>query len=92
MDPRSEIIRPLPGSITVEAEANLRVLCARGELDSAVVQAFRDRQGREPLVVDAIDGWVHTGSRPTATELTQLFAAQPGALDLDYRPAAWPAR
>ncbi len=43
-------------------------------------------------VVDAIDGWVRTGSRPTATELTQLFAAQPGALDLDYRPAAWPAR
>ena len=55
MDPRSGILRPLPGSITVEAEGNLRVLCARGELDSAVVQAFRDRQGREPLVVDAID-------------------------------------
>ncbi|MGZ6838905.1 MAG: STAS domain-containing protein [Frankiaceae bacterium] len=55
MDPRSGHIRPLPGSITIEAEGDLRVLCARGELDSAVVQEFRDRQGREPLVVDAID-------------------------------------
>jgi anti-anti-sigma factor len=55
MDPRSGVIRPLPGSITIEAEGDLRVLCARGELDGAVVQEFKDRQGREPVVVDAID-------------------------------------
>lgn len=55
MDPRSGPIRPLPGSITIEMEGDLRVLCARGELDSGVVQEFKDRQGREPMVVDAID-------------------------------------
>ena len=55
MDPRPGRIRALPGSITIKAEGDLRVLCARGELDSAVVQEFKDRQGREPLVVDAID-------------------------------------
>ena len=55
MDPRPGLIRPLPGSITIETEGDLRVLCARGELDSAVVQEFKDRQGREPVVVDAID-------------------------------------
>jgi pimeloyl-ACP methyl ester carboxylesterase len=43
-------------------------------------------------VVDALSGWVRTGARPSATDLTQLFAAQSGALDLDFRPAAWPAR
>jgi len=55
MDPRTRLIRPLPGSISIESEGDLRILCARGELDSAVVQDFKDRQGREPMVVDAID-------------------------------------
>ena len=43
-------------------------------------------------VVRALDGWVATGSRPTDGELEALFAPQPGALVLDYVPAAWPAR
>jgi anti-anti-sigma factor len=51
-----ERLRPLLGSITVEhEEAGRRVLCMRGDLDSAVVAHFRSRQGREPVVVDAID-------------------------------------
>jgi pimeloyl-ACP methyl ester carboxylesterase len=36
--------------------------------------------------------WVESSDRPSDAELTSLFAAQPGALDLDYTPAAWPAR
>jgi pimeloyl-ACP methyl ester carboxylesterase len=43
-------------------------------------------------VVEALSGWVETGARPNDAELAQLFSAQPGALDLGYRPAAWPAR
>ena len=43
-------------------------------------------------VVKALDGWVRTGTRPSEASLTQLFAATPGALDLDYVPAGWPAR
>ena len=43
-------------------------------------------------VVAALDSWVGTGSRPTSTALAQLFSAQPGALDLGYKPALWPAR
>jgi len=40
----------------------------------------------------ALDGWVTTGDRPSATVLGQLFSAHPGALDLNYKPALWPAR
>ena len=43
-------------------------------------------------VVNALSGWVRTGNRPDRQQLEDLFAAQAGALDLDYRPAAWPAR
>jgi hypothetical protein len=43
-------------------------------------------------VITALDGWVRTGTRPSESSLTQLFAATPGALDLDYVPAGWPAR
>ena len=43
-------------------------------------------------VVNALDGWVASGSRPTNDRLTTLFSAQPGALDLDYQPGRWPAR
>ena len=45
----------LPGSITVQVEADLRVLCLTGEVDSAVVAWFRSTQGKTPLVVDGID-------------------------------------
>ncbi len=40
----------------------------------------------------ALDGWVASGTQPTADVLTALFSAHPGALDLTYRPALWPAR
>lgn len=43
-------------------------------------------------VVTVLSEWVSTDERSTDAELSSLFAAQPGALDLDYRPAAWPAR
>lgn len=43
-------------------------------------------------VVRALDGWVTSGDRPTAATLGQLFSAQPGSLDLNYKPALWPAR
>jgi len=43
-------------------------------------------------VIRALDGWVDSGTRPDAATLTTLFAAHPGALNLDYKPALWPAR
>jgi pimeloyl-ACP methyl ester carboxylesterase len=43
-------------------------------------------------VVRALDGWVRSGTRPTSAALEQLFSAHPGALDLNYKPALWPAR
>lgn len=43
-------------------------------------------------VVRALDSWVATGQRPSEAAVGRLFAAQPGALDLDYTPALWPAR
>jgi anti-anti-sigma regulatory factor len=45
----------LPGSITIEAEGNRRILFLRGDIDSAVVARFTKEQGREPPVIDAID-------------------------------------
>lgn len=43
-------------------------------------------------VARALDRWASSGSRPSDAELGTLFAPQPGALDLDYKPASWPAR
>jgi anti-anti-sigma factor len=43
------------GSITVEIEGNRRVLCLRGDVDSAVVARFRNEYGPKPPAVDAID-------------------------------------
>jgi anti-anti-sigma factor len=45
----------LPGAITIEDEGDRRVLCLRGEVDSAVVARFRQQQGSQPGVVDAVD-------------------------------------
>src|SRR3954453_2380455 len=55
MNPPPERIRPLPGSITIERDGDRRVLCLRGELDTAVAERFKDHQGRAPMVVDEID-------------------------------------
>jgi anti-anti-sigma factor len=55
MNTHLERTRPLPGSITVEHESDLLVLCLRGEVDTAVAERFKNDQGRRPTVVDAID-------------------------------------
>lgn len=47
---------PGSGSVAVEHEPEgSRVLRLQGDVDSAAVARFRDQQGREPVVVDAID-------------------------------------
>ncbi|SOD99249.1 STAS domain-containing protein [Blastococcus haudaquaticus] len=44
------------GAITVEDEAaDRRVLCLRGDVDTAVATRFTSARGRERVVVDAID-------------------------------------
>jgi anti-anti-sigma factor len=53
--PHPRIPVPLPGSIAVKDEGDERVLCLRGDLDSAVVASFEIAQRPEPVVVDAID-------------------------------------
>jgi anti-anti-sigma regulatory factor len=48
--------RPPAGSITIELEgADRRVLCLRGEVDTAVATWFTSSQGRGRVAVDAID-------------------------------------
>ena len=48
--------RPPAGSITIEREgADRRVLCLRGDVDTAVATRFTSSQGRERVAVDAID-------------------------------------
>jgi anti-anti-sigma factor len=49
-------LRPPAGSITIEREdAERRVLCLRGDVDTEVATRFTSAQGRERAVVDAID-------------------------------------
>lgn len=48
--------RPPAGSITIEHEgADRRVLCLRGDVDTAVATRFASSVGRERVAVDAID-------------------------------------
>ena len=48
--------RPPAGSITIEHEGtDDRVLCLRGDVDTAVATRFTSSQGRDRVVVDAID-------------------------------------
>lgn len=48
--------RPPAGTITIAyEEPDRRVLCLRGEVDTAVATWFTTSQGRERVVVDAID-------------------------------------
>ena len=55
MDAFSELPPPV-GSISIEHEgADRRVLCLRGDVDTAVATRFTRERGREPVVVDAID-------------------------------------
>lgn len=56
MCPRHDILRDWNGSITIEHEpAGRRVLCLRGEVDTAVVADFYAVYGGVSLVVDEID-------------------------------------
>ena len=55
MNTHLEWTRPLPGSITVVHEGDRRVLCLRGEVDTAVAERFKEAQGRRPILLDAID-------------------------------------
>jgi anti-anti-sigma regulatory factor len=48
--------RPLAGSITIEQEGlDRRVLCLRGDVDTAVATHFTSAHGRGRVAVDAID-------------------------------------
>ncbi len=48
--------RPAAGVITIEQEtADRRVLCLRGDVDTAVATRFASTQRRDRVVVDAID-------------------------------------
>ena len=48
--------RPPAGAITIEREEpDRRVLCLRGDVDTAVATHFATHQRRERVVVDAID-------------------------------------
>ncbi|HLM06581.1 MAG TPA: hypothetical protein VK402_15490 [Blastococcus sp.] len=52
----SEGVRPPAGTITIDRDGDDRsVLCLRGDVDTAVATRFRSSQGRERVVVDAID-------------------------------------
>lgn len=56
MSPNPGREHPFPGSVTIEHEAGgRRVLCLSGHVDSATVAEYEKRQGRFPVVVDAID-------------------------------------
>jgi len=49
-------VREPAGAITIEREeADRYVLCLRGDVDTAVATRFTTSQGRERVVVDAID-------------------------------------
>lgn len=70
MDPDRRGMWPLPGSITIEhEEAGQRVLSMRGDLDAAVMAEFSRLQGRDPVVVDAIDAGSVTFMSSTALAL-----------------------
>jgi anti-anti-sigma factor len=56
MSPQPGRLHPFAGSLTIEHEpGGQRVLCLSGDVDSATVAGFEARQGRAPVVVDAID-------------------------------------
>ena len=68
----------LPGSITVEVEGGLRVLCLRGDIDSAVVTRFRNQYGRDLPLVDTFDAGAV--SFISSTGLAVLLRCSEGAV------------
>ena len=70
--------RPPAGAITIESEGpDRRVLCLRGDVDTAVATQFTTAQRRERVVVDAIDaaGVTFLSSSALALLLTCMEAS-----------------
>jgi anti-anti-sigma factor len=70
--------RPPAGAITIEREGpDRRVLCLRGDVDTAVATQFATSQRRERVVVDAIDadGVTFMSSSALALLLTCMEAS-----------------
>jgi anti-anti-sigma factor len=84
MNTHPEQTRPLPGIITIEREGDCRVLCLRGEVDTAVAERFKDDQGRGPMVVDAIDA--AAVSFVSSTALAVLVRCAEASLAAGRRP------
>jgi anti-anti-sigma factor len=67
--------RPLAGSITIEDEgADRRVLCLRGDVDTAVATHFTSAHGNERFAVDAIDAGTVTFICSSGLALLLTFA------------------
>ena len=68
-------LRPPAGTITIEAEApERRVLCLRGDVDTAVATRFANTQRRDKVVVDAIDDGAVTFISSSALALMVMCA------------------
>jgi anti-anti-sigma factor len=63
---------PLPGTITVETEGDQVVLCFAGEVDSAVVELFKQGHGR-PSPIDAIEAGTVTFISSTGLAVMLLW-------------------
>ena len=82
MNPLAGRLRTLPGSLTIEHEPDSRdVLCLSGDIDSAVVADFEGRQGRRPVVVDAIDAGAVTFLGSAGLAVMVRYAAAAAAVD-----------
>jgi anti-anti-sigma factor len=68
-------LRPPAGTITIEVEApERRVLCLRGDVDTAVATRFASAQRRDKVVVDAIDAGAVTFISSSALALMVMCA------------------
>jgi anti-anti-sigma regulatory factor len=75
MDADQALQQPPAGSITIEREgADRWVLCLRGAVDTAVATRFTSSQGRQRVVVDAIDAGGVTFISSTGLALMLLCA------------------
>jgi anti-anti-sigma regulatory factor len=71
----NQALQPPAGAITVEREgADTWVLCLRGAVDTAVATRFTGAQGRQRVVVDAIDAGGVTFISSTGLALMLLCA------------------
>ena len=84
MHPYVQRTGALPGYITLERQGDHRVLCLRGELDTAVAERFKTHQGREPMVIDVIDA--AAVSFMSSTALAVLARCAEASLAVGRRP------